>query len=243
MNNETIRSKDDYYALFSGAQKQRAVGESSVFYLYYPGTAERIQRELPDVKLLVMLRNPVNRAFSAYMHLIRDNREHLSFKDSLKQEEKRKESDFEPMWLYRELGLYTEQIERYLQVFDKRQMKFILFEDFTARTQDVLKDVLTFLEVDPDVPIDTSLQHNESGVPKNRWLYDFISKPHGIKELVKPLIPQPVRERIGIRAKSMTLRKESMPDSLRQELKQYFRPDIQKLEDLIERDMSVWLNK
>lgn len=240
MNDYTIRDKQSYERLFDNVRSERAVGESSVFYLYYPGTAERIYAGIPNAKIIVLLRNPVDRAFSAYMHLVRDEREHLSFEESLQQEEQRLSLDYEPMWLYKNLGLYSQQVARYFDVFGRAQVKVILFEEFIRNPQTVVTDVLNFLGVDPSEPIDTSIQYNESGQPKSRWLYNFISKPHGVKELIKPLFPAAVRERLGIRAKSLVLEKVSMNSATRYELEHYFANDSTQLEAVLRRDLSIW---
>jgi hypothetical protein len=240
MNLYTIRERDAYYELFTGAEGYKAIGESSVFYLYYPSTAERIHRENPEAKIIILLRNPVDRAFSAYMHLVRDERENLSFEHGLEQEDERKQRDFEPMWLYKELGLYSKQVEHYFEVFGPRQVKVILFEDFIRNTDAVVADVLEFLNVTPSFQIDTSLQLNESGKPKSRWMYNFISKPNPLKEVIKPLVPNALRERLGIKAKSLVLEKVAMESQTRQRLHDYFAEDIARLEGLLNRDLSIW---
>lgn len=240
MNEYTIRSRSDYEQLFSHVREEKAVGESSVFYLYYPGTAERIREEIPDAKILIILRNPVDRAFSAYMHLIRDEREHLPLDQALAAEASRKEMDYEPMWLYQELGFYSEQVQRYLEVFGPSQVKVVVFEDFIARPQAVLKDVFQFLNVDSEFTVDTSVRLNESGQVKSRWLYNFISKPNFLKEAVKPLFPSAVRERLGLKAKSMVLAKATMDPEVRAQLADTFAPEIAKLEVLLNLDLSKW---
>lgn len=242
MNLYTIRKKNLYAQLFEVSETYRAVGESSVFYLYYPGTAKRIYAEIPDAKIIILLRNPVDRAFSAYMHLIRDEREDLTFEQGLNREEYRKNLDYEPMWLYKELGMYSQQVRQYLEVFGRSQVKVVIFEEFIRDKQAVLVDVLNFLNVNSKFPIDTSLQFNESGKPKARWLYNFVSKPNPLKELVKPFISDAVRERLGIRAKSMLLEKASMAHETREGLEDLFEEDISALESLLRRDLSIWRN-
>lgn len=240
MNLYTLRSREEYERLFEHVTHEKAVGESSVFYLYYPNTAERIQQEIPDVKIIMILRNPVDRAFSAYMHLIRDEREDLSFEQSLEKELVRKNSDFEPMWLYRDLGRYYLQVKRYLEVFGSSQVKVIIFEDFVKRPQAVMKEVFAFLGVDSDFLVDTSLKLNESGKVKSRWLYNFISKPNLVKEVIKPLFPQAARERLGIRAKGMVLERASIDPQLRARLFESFADDIEQLQELLQRDLGIW---
>jgi hypothetical protein len=240
MNIHTIRSWAQYQSLFNGAEEYPAVGESSVFYLYYPGTAERIARALPNVRVIILLRDPIYRAFSAYMHLIRDGRETLSFERSLRLEDYRRELHYEPMWLYKELGLYYQQVKRYMDALGRKRVKVVLFEDFTRNTVEVMQGIFKFLEVDPSVSVDTSQRINESGVPKSRWAYDFIANPRAIKELIKPLVPPTVRERFGLQLKSLMLRKETMDPIIRDELATYFSSDVEKLEVLLQQDLSMW---
>ncbi|MCY0894194.1 MAG: sulfotransferase [Acidibacillus sp.] len=241
MNTETIRQREQYERLFAAAHESQIIGESSAFYLYFPDTAERIAAENPHMKIIITLRNPVDRAYSAYMYLRRDEREELPFEAALEAEEKRKMQDYEPMWLYKELSLYHSQIKRYFQVFPKEQVKVILFEDFTSDTRQTMRDVYSFLGVDPTFTADTSIHYNESGLPKSRALFNFISQPNGLKELVKPLIPSALRERLGNRAKSMLLEKVSMNPDTRTALRDYFHDDVMKLQDLLKRDLGAWL--
>lgn len=243
MNLYTIRSREEYERLFDKVKTEKAVGESSVFYLYYPETAKRIQQEIPEAKIIMVLRNPVDRAFSAYMHLVRDEREDLSFEESLEKEEARKVMDFEPMWLYRDLGLYYAQVKRYLDIFGASRVKVIVFEEFVTRPQAAMQEVFRFLGVDSEFLVDTSIKLNESGKVKSRWLYNFISKPNMVKEVIKPLFPAAARERLGIKAKSLVLEKASMSPQVRAILGESFEKDIEKLESLLHRDLSVWKNK
>ena len=96
--NHTIVTKEAHYReLFRSAKPGQLLGEASAFYLYYPHTAAALRRAMPNGKIIVILRNPVERAFSAYMHLRRDGRETLSFGAALDQEKIRIQSHYEPL--------------------------------------------------------------------------------------------------------------------------------------------------
>ncbi len=235
-----IRNLDDYLKLFSSGKNAWVRGEGSVYYLYFPGIAERLYEFNPDSKVIIILRNPVDRAFSAYMHTVRDGRETLTFEQALEQEEQRRQQGYQPLWWYRELGLYSSQVKRYVDVFPQSQLKIFLFEDL-RNTQQVVHETLEFLNLNPNIQIDTSVRFNESGVPKSRLLYNFFAKPNWVKEVLKPILPQRFRQRLGQRAKSMTLTRETMHPDTREMLKQYYHQDIEKLELLIQRDLSTWL--
>ncbi len=243
MNTEVIRTWDRYEMLFDEVKQERAIGESSGFYLYYPGTAARIFQARHTMKIIIMLRNPVERAFSSYTYLLRENRETLSFVEALKAEPQRKQEDYEPMWLYRELGLYYEQVKRYTDQFSKDQLKIILYDDFINDVQETMEDIFGFLGLYSNVPMDTSMLLSESGVPTSRKAFDFFAKPHFIKEVFKPFIPKNTRKRLGHKVKTMFLEPIDMSSSTKKELIQYYRPDILKLQKLIGKDLGTWLKK
>ena len=116
MNRLLIRDEDQYTQLFADAGRSKAIGEASAFYLCYPSSADLIAQTVPDAKIIMVLREPVARTYSAYMFLVRDGRETLGFEEGMSLEEERKEGDFEPMWWYRELSLYYNQVKHYLAV-------------------------------------------------------------------------------------------------------------------------------
>ena len=105
----------DYQALFGDRTNQPAIGEASILYLYAPDAPARIHHYLPDVKLMAVLRNPVDRAFSSYAHLRRDGRESIAdFRLALQEEEARIKANWEHQWHYAQLGFYYTQTETVL---------------------------------------------------------------------------------------------------------------------------------
>ncbi len=236
-----IRTMDDYMKLFEQGSQALIRGEGSVYYLYFPDIAKRIFKFNPESKIVLILRNPVDRAFSAYMHTLRDGRETLTFEEALEEEHARREKGYQPLWWYRKLGLYSAQVERYLEVFPSEQRKIFLFEDL-RNTPKVVKETLEFLGLNTNVYIDTSIKHNISGIPKSRKLYRFFAESHPIKELLKPFLPKPVRQKLGQRAKAMTLRKETINPETRETLRRYYLEDLERLQKLIDRDLSTWMN-
>lgn len=234
-----LRNMEDYLRLFEAGNLKKIRGEGSVYYLYFDGIAEQLLEFNPDAKVVIVLRNPVQRAYSAYMHTVRDGRETLTFEEALEREQSRREEGYQPLWWYRELGRYSAQVERYIKAFPSNQLKIFLFEDLRD-TAKAVKDTFSFLNL-RDVPVDTSIKYNESGIPKSRMLFNFFAKPNILKEIVKPLLPAKVRQKLGQQAKSMTLRQETMNPQTRSMLTEYFREDIKRLQELIGRDLSSWL--
>lgn len=94
VDKKIIRTWDEYLKLFSNASVEKCIGEASCGYLYYCElVAPSIKRISPEAKIIIVLRNPVERAFSAYCYLFREGRETLSFEEALKIEEERKKKE------------------------------------------------------------------------------------------------------------------------------------------------------
>ncbi len=233
-----VKSFEQYQKLFSKIENKR-VGEASPDSLYFhKRTAKLIKEKLGDIPIIIVLRNPVKRAFSAYMYLKRDSRENLSFLEGLKAEEKRLDYNWDYIWGYKKCGLYHEQVRTFLNEFTNVQI--ILHEDLHANTNKVLKQLFTFLSVDELFEVNSSLQHNVSGIPTNIFSRFLLSRNNifstFIREIMKLIIPRFLLEKVADR----TL--ERIPLSKEDELylSSYFHKDICKLEKLIEQDLSHW---
>lgn len=233
-----VKSFEQYQKLFSKIENKR-VGEASPDSLYFhKRTAKLIKEKLGDIPIIIVLRNPVKRAFSAYMYLKRDSRENLSFLEGLKAEEKRLEYNWDYIWGYKSCGMYYEQVRAFQDEFTNVQI--ILQEDLHANTNKVLKQLFTFLNVDERFEVNSSLQHNVSGIPTNIFSRFLLSRNNifstFIREILKLIVPRFLLEKVA----DKTL--ERMPLSKEDELylASYFYEDICKLEKLIEKDLSHW---
>ncbi|HCI81286.1 MAG TPA: sulfotransferase [Ktedonobacter sp.] len=238
MKRKVMLDEAEYTQLFADVTEEKAVGESSAFYLCLPGTAERIAQAVPDAKIIMMLREPAERAYSAYMLLVRDGRETLSFEEGLSREEERKQQGFEPMWWYKDLSLYSSQIQHYLDVFGKEHVKVILYEEFYANPGQALREIFAFLGVREDVVINTSVRYNMAGVPRSRrlhkLLYKLIDNPNSLAKRIKPGLAWKVMSKFLLRPAS------EMSPQTKAQLKAYFAEDVEKLEDLLQQDLHCW---
>ena len=141
---------------FSACRNQKAVGEASTSYLFGPDVPKRIRSSLPDVKLICILRDPVERAFSSYWHTVKSGLETLSFDEAIVREAQRKDETagtaFEEIapFAYAERGLYYCQLSRWLSEFPRSQMKIVIFDDFVADPIKILREVAGFLDVSPE---------------------------------------------------------------------------------------------
>lgn len=242
--NKKIRDFNDYTRLFSAVKNETMIGEASVSYLYhYKGAIPKIIEMLGDVKIVIILRNPVERAYSAYMHLVRDDRECLSFEDGLEEEAQRIADNWNILWHYTSVGFYYKQVQAYLENFS--QVKVFLFDDLKKDPQGLLKGLYGFLGVDDAfVPGNLGERYNATGIPKNRFIYNLLKKPNRIKSMIKPFISERKRRKVRERiVKHFVKTKPDMEPDTRARLVELFKEDILALQDLIDRDLTCWLEQ
>ncbi len=239
-----IDNTSAYCELFQGASNERAVGEASPWYLYNPRVPEKIKHYLPRAKLIVILRDPVERAYSHFLNSFRVGKEPLTdFAQALLEEEERIRNNWHPLvYHYRQMGYYFAQLKPYFDMFKRDQIRIYLYEDFKANPTDALRDNFRFLNVDDTFVPDMSLKHNPAGVPKSKALYLFFLRQNPIKSMFKPFIPEGLRKRIVLGLQNQNFDKPpQLSPELRQQLIQDYRDDILNLQDLLQRDLSRWL--
>jgi hypothetical protein len=163
VNRLSITDEASYRSQFDGVRDEIAIGEASPLYLYHPQAAARIHDALPDAKIIAILRNPIDRAYSAFLHLVRDNREvHRDFEQALAQEPARIADNWEHIWHYLSMGRYYEQVKRYYDTFPHEQVRVYLYRDLRTDCTTLLRDTLNYLQVDPDFRFDTATRYNEA---------------------------------------------------------------------------------
>jgi len=239
--NRSITTKDEYLELFSGVRKEKAIGEASPVYIYSEMAAERIHHYLPDAKLVAILRQPVDRAYSAFMMMVRTGRESCGdFKEVLQDQARRQNENWGSATLLEE-GYYFKLVSRYYKLFDKSQIKIFLFEDIVNDISNVYSSLCEFIEVNPQLGPETFHKHNVSGLPRSRWLHSWTSKSGGIKELGKLILPKSTRASIKEKIRKNNLIKVPIDKELRKELTTIYEEDILNLQTLIGRDLTHWL--
>lgn len=238
---EFVKTFDQYKKLFSETNEGAIIGEASPDTLYYyENSIKIIKKYLGAPKIIIILRNPIERAYSAYTYLVRDNRETLTFRTALGMESERIKENWEFMWLLKDVGLYYNQVKAFKENF--KNVRIYLSEDLKSDPQGLLKDIFEFLGADSDfIPDNLKVIYNVSGVPKNKLLHKFLHDKLIIKSLIKPFIPFLLREKIVKNLKNKNLIKIAMKDEDKNYLREFYREDIKKLENLIDRDLSHWL--
>ena len=234
-------SRAEYEALFAEAGDAVARGEASTSYLYDSGAAARIGALVPNAKLISILRNPVDRAYSNFLYLIREGREPLhDFRAALAEEGRRRAEGWSTTWRYLDKGLYAGQIERYLAQFGRDQVRCYLYEDYDENPESTVKDVYRFLGVDDGFSQDLSARLNVSGLPKSERLQAISRRSQRLKWALDPLIPDRLRRSL-LKAQNTNLSRPPIAPELRAELIESCREDIERVGELTGLDVSRWL--
>jgi len=253
----SINDIEAYENLFDGVSDEKAIGEASPWYLYSPKAPERIKHYIPDAKLIAILRDPAERAYSQFLHFVRDRREPTTdFLRALREEEARvrdnlaagRDNERAASGAYFARGLYFAQLERYLEFFDRSQIKVVLSEDLDEDPVATLREVFQFLEVDDAFVPSVATRHQVAGLPKNRLLHAFLTKPNLLRRvfrMIKLYLPPALRLRIAnnlVQLKNQNfVEPPGLPPEARRHLVEAYREDVLKLQELIHRDLSSWL--
>lgn len=239
INQTSITTLPEYLKLFNGVSSEIAIGEASPLYMYSSKAVDRIAHYIPEAKLIAILRNPVDRAYSCYKHLIA--LEPYSFVEALEAEDDRIKRNWAHLWHYRQGGYYYTQLQRYFEKFDRRQIKIYLFDDLIKHPLSITRNAFEFLGIDPTFVPD--LEHkNVSNNPKVKFLQNIVNGKSKIRTFSKKIFPKAVRASVAEQIRGWNSKSfPPMPEDIRQELTKAYRLDIQQLEQLIERDLSHWL--
>ena len=243
INSWSVTRLEDYEALFDGVSDEIALGEASPLYLYDAQAPGRIRRHVPGAKLVAVLRNPAERAHSAFTHLVRDGLEpYADFGRALAEEDRRVADHWSWIWHYKRMGFYHEQLKRYFDTFDREQISVYLYEDLKSDPANVAGDIFRRLGVDPQFRPDTSVRFNRSGIPKSKAIHSFLMTSSPLKAPFKRFIPTRLRKRMVADLRNKNLREPPrLSPEMRLRLTEAYRDDVLKLQDLIQRDLKGWL--
>jgi hypothetical protein len=242
MREKTTTTLDAYLKLFAGVRDELAVGEASVIYIHHPAAAESIARNVPEAKIIAVLRDPIDRAQSAFLYHLRDGYEPLAeFDDALAAEPERIAAGWYYGWHYRDQGFYHRNLARYFERFDPSRIRVYLHEDLDGNPHGVLSDIFGFLGVDEGFRPDVSTRHNPSGRPRSHRAQRLLTRRHPLKEAVKSVIPEQWGHRLIAAVQPANLMRPPVKAETRARLVEGYADDIRQLESLIGRDLSHWL--
>ena len=239
---------EEYRTLFRGVRNETAVGEATPLYINTPGTAERIKRYVPQARMIALLRNPADRAYSSFLHARRYGKEPLTdFAQALREEEDRVRDNWRNVFHYRNAGLYRAQLQPYFDLFGREKVGVWLYEDLREDPVGMTRDVMRFLEVDDSFVPNTSSKHNPAAVPNgevSRAMMRVMDKTAtAFLKVFAPgskVYPLASKVRRSIQSR-LVVKPPPIDQEVRSELIDGYREDILKLQKLIGRDLSVWL--
>jgi len=233
-----IRSKEVYNQLFQEATQDQIKGEVSPAYLWDPTSAKRIYDHNPNAKIIVSLRDPIQRAYSHYlMHYHTGYDKAASFEAAL-------EAPKKEIWgggnMYLEMGLYYSQLKPYFDLFDPKNIKVVVSEEWTKENGEALNDIYRFLNVDAFSNCESEETFNASVQVKNKGLLDFL-RSEKIKRSLNRILPKKTKEKLMEHIFYKESEKQPLDQNTRENLKEYFMEDVSRTGDLIGRDLGqLW---
>ncbi|NND77504.1 MAG: hypothetical protein HKN39_04925 [Flavobacteriales bacterium] len=243
-----VRSLSDYQEIYSTA-KGRTSGEIGTGYLHHYETAiPEIKKTLgEDVKIIIILRDPIERTYSGYLHFKKFSIEMDGLIQEIKMENSRKAEGYDFMWQFSGLSYYYESVKAYMGSFNNVSIFF--YEDLKKDPKKFLNDVLRSIGVEVSVDIDVAKSFNPSGDPKSGALQKMITGDHWFKRSMRPvyhfLLGKEKARSIRDRMRDSNIQKHDMDPENRAVLKELFSDDVLKLRSLLRKDVNkineLWL--
>lgn len=241
----SVTTLEEYYHLFEGVTNELAIGEASARYLYHQEAIDNIKKYVPNVKLIAMLRNPVDRAYSQYCHHRRIKLENIeNFSSAIALEEKRIKEGWDSGFHYVNRGFYYQQLSKFYEKFNPEQIKVIFYEELINDPIKLSQSIYEFLNVDPNfVTPNVEKKYNQGYLPANKNLYSILKKTGN---LGKNLVPSNLYSSLksSIKNRLSPLFKQKIPklkEEDRKNLIEIYKEDILSLEKLLNKDLSHWL--
>ena len=237
-----VTRTEEYHNLFLNSHGSKIRGESSTPYLFfYEETINNIKKLNPDsknIKILIILRNPVRRAYSQYMMKVRDLVETLSFEEAITLENNRVKENAHFDFFYVKRGLYYQQVKAYLKNF--KNVKVMFYDDFKKNPQLFLGDIIDFLNVEK-FKFSPISKYNISGESKSHFVTKILKGNSIVKDVVGSFLPMKYSKKISNVVMSYNIKKApKMNIETELMLKSYYRNDIKNLESLLDVDLSAW---
>jgi hypothetical protein len=241
-----------YREFFANARNEAIVGESSVFYMLSQTAAQAIRDFCPEAKILIMLRNPVDVIAAHHSQILYECYEtEKSLRRALELEQVRRKvfagqsiSIRDRVTFYREIVAFSSQIQRYLERFSRDQIHFVIYDDLKKDSPFVYKEVLRFLGVDPNFEPSYTIENANKILRSSRIQIFLRETPDWVTRGSRYLLPSAQwRYRLKTYLKKLNSKpvaREAMPDDLRVSLARELLPEIDRLSNLLDRDLTHW---
>ena len=227
-----IRSKEKYLKLFENVQNETAIGEASPTYLWDPQAPKLIHQQVPDARIIMILRDPVARSYSHYLMGLGIGNETLPYKEAM-QKALASENDYSSRIAM--AGFYSEQVSRYLNLFPRENIKIFIFEEFIQDTKKSVQEVLDFLNVDTTIPDDVKIVDNTFDLPVGGISKHFIRNKI-LRAAVRELMPGDSAANLR-KIFRKTSKKPPLSNFDKKLVEEIYREDAKKLENILGRNL------
>ncbi|MCC6544793.1 MAG: sulfotransferase domain-containing protein [Nitrospirae bacterium] len=249
--------REDYFCrglkwfsgFFEDWKNEKVILHGYVNYIYhYEPSAKRIFEYNKDSKLILILRNPAERAYSAYWQARKMGIESIeSFEEAIEAEKARLHGDFiERSGLtYIDHGFYSKQLSHFYKYFDEKDILFILFDELVKDPKAALRQVFAFIGVDPVIDDISLAVQNPAGLPRNKAVQSLLATTLPLPAFLKDMMPLDKRIMIKSFLKRLNIKDTSYPplgEVVSRHLLNVYREDILALQDMIQKDLSRWLS-
>jgi hypothetical protein len=234
-----VSNWEDYLKLFKNVDGEIAIGEASVCYLWSPTAAPNIRSRIPQAKIVMILRNPAERAFSQYMQYAANGLVRRSFREQIECSARNTRCEFHTLYPFLEYGQYYAQVKAYLDLFPPANVRIYLYEEAWNDPARFLKSIFEFIDVDSEFRADVSRRSLQARAPRT-LTGQYLLRKSGLAPRLKTLLPKMVRE--GVRRSLFKSTDSLGMDALdRTYLCDYYRDDVENLSSLLDRDLGAWL--
>jgi Sulfotransferase family len=242
---EWIWRRGDYEALFADAPAGALRGESTPFYLWDREAQARIRTALPEARLIAILRDPVDRAYSNWTHLWCDGLEPVDdFVSACLLEERRVAKGWAPFWRYLELGRYGEQLRDLCTRFPREQVHVLRYRDLVDEPARTLDRICAFLGVDPGLVTSAPSENVSSWVAPtavNRALQGLCRSGASAGRHLPPAVWRAASAPLLAVLRRGEAQRPKLDPADRERLLTFFVDDVRLLEELTGESYAQWL--
>ncbi|MEM1140176.1 MAG: sulfotransferase [Pseudomonadota bacterium] len=254
---QPARSVEEYMALYEGWGAERYAGEGTVWYLHSTEAARHIKQISPDAKIVMVLRNPIVALYSHHYQILKHaNQDILDFEEAFEAGLTREGGTGLPAkyfvretLMYHRIYLYKEQVQRYLDCFDRSQLLILIYDDLKADQDGTLAKLLDFLGLDAETGVEVE-RVNPNRQARSQWLNRLVKHQDSpIYQTAKKLVPlkglrRAIRSSMHSINDKVNLQEVARPPlsaAMTARLQDHFRADIEALSVLLDRDLTHWV--
>jgi Sulfotransferase family len=236
---QVIEDRDAYRRALQPRSPATVSGESSATYLYLPGVLERVVADLDHIRVIVLLREPAQRAYSSYWYLRSRGRERLpTFEEGLAAEAERRRVGFGPMWHYVAAGRYGPQLRRCYDLIGRDRVLVTRTERLRDDPTGLLRDICAFLSIEPP-PAVVEGRSNPSGAPRSKTVTRLLYPPDRVRRIARAAAPGLVSTVRRLRHRNLTA-VPPMRDRTAQHLRSLLEEDVAQTAQLTGLDLRDW---